>query len=105
MKSVHILSVDSTLEVIAIRAACEYWDVNVTVTWVGNANQIVELLRNSPAHDLIILAGHGDEEGLCLPELAEEIKSSYQFQNRICPEDFASFLRLPKSVVLNSSCC
>lgn len=54
---------------------------------------------------MIILAGHGDDQGLCLPELAEEIKASYKFQNRIRPQDFATFLSLPKSIVLNISCC
>lgn len=101
MKRVHIVAVQSDLEVQALRASCEYWGAEVSVTWAGNANQIVDFFSSSPTHDIIILAGHGDEDGLCLPE----ITANYKDQTKIHPEDFAEFLRRKANILLNTSCC
>ena len=79
MTTLHIVAI-GTGEAHALRAAAEYWRAFVTVTWVGNSGQMVEYFSKSPVHDLIIIAGHGDERGLLLPELAEEIRSQISLQ-------------------------
>ncbi len=103
MIKLHILEV-GTGEAHALRYAAEYWGAFVTLTWVGNSGQIVEYFSHHPEHDLIIISGHGDEHGLLLPELAEEVRSRYPFNELIRPEDFAHFLRLAGNTVINTSC-
>jgi hypothetical protein len=103
MTTLHIVAI-GTGEAHALRAAAEYWRAFVTVTWVGNSGQIVEYFSKCPAHDLIIIAGHGDERGLLLPELAEEIRSQYPYNKVIRAEDFACFLHLAGNTVINTSC-
>jgi hypothetical protein len=105
MKQIHILSIDSPLETQALRSVAEYWGATVSVTWVGNSQEIVDYLSRRPSHDLIVIAGHGDSRGLLLPELHDTIKNDYPFAEVIRPADFAQFVALNGSVVLNSSCC
>jgi hypothetical protein len=45
-------------------------------------------------HAVIVISGHGDERGLLLPELAEEVRSRYPYDEVIRPQDFAGFLQL-----------
>ncbi len=88
MITLHIVEIGAG-EAHALRSAAEYWGAFVTVTWVGNSAQIVEYFSQCPENDLIIIAGHGDERGFLLPELAE---------------DFAHFLRLEGNTIINTSC-
>lgn len=101
---VQIVEVGATLEAIALRAAAECWDMDVSVVWVGNAAQIVAALSQSTPFDLVIICAHGDERGLLLPDLAEDLKPNYPFADAISAADFSSFVKLEKSVVLNTSC-
>lgn len=103
MITLHIVEIGAG-EAHALRSAAEYWGAFVTVTWVGNSGQIVEYFSQCPEHDLIIIAGHGDERGLLLPELAEEIRSHYPYNEVIRAEDFAHFLRLEGNTIINTSC-
>ena len=105
VKSIHVLAVDSALETQALRAAAEYWGAAVTVTWVGNATDVVDYCASHPIHDVIIIAGHGDERGLLLPSLDESIKGNYPFIDVIRPNDFQTFLALEQNVVLSTACC
>ena len=105
MKSIHILAIDSALEAQALRAAAEYWGAAVTISWVGNAREVVNYFGSHPIHDLILIAGHGDERGLLLPSLAESIKEDYPFVDVIRPDDFKTFLALEQNVVLSTVCC
>ena len=57
-----------------------------------------------PEHEIIIISGHGDERGLLLPELSEEVKNKYPYNNVITAEDFAQFVQLNKNIVINASC-
>ena len=105
MKTVHIVCVECAPEAYAIRGAAEAFGAAVTVTWVGNSDQIVEYFASGPTHDLIVIAAHGDERGLLLPPLAEELRGKYRYFDHIAAADFASFARLRGNVVLNTSCC
>jgi hypothetical protein len=104
MIKVHIIEIETGLEAHAIRYAAECWGTFVTVTWVSNSAQIVDFLSSQPNHDVIIISGHGDERGLLLPDLAEEIKDEYPYNDVIRPDDFAEFLKLSNSTVINASC-
>lgn len=103
MITLHIVEIGSG-EAHALRSAAEYWGAFVTVTWVGNSGQIVDYFSQCPEHNLIIVAGHGDERGLLLPELAEEIRSHYPYNEVIRAEDFAHFLCLEGNTIINTSC-
>lgn len=104
MVKVHIIEIETCLESHALRYAAECWGAFVTVTWVGNSAQVVEFLSNKPEQNIIVISGHGDERGLLLPELVEEIKSEYPYHDVISPDDFAEFLNLDGNTVVNASC-
>lgn len=104
MIKTHIIEIETGNEAHAIRAATECWEVFVTVTWVGNSGQVVDYLSAQPDHDLNIFSSHGDESGLLLPKLADEIAERYPYNDVIRPQDFAQFLRLNGNVVINLSC-
>lgn len=101
---VHILAADTGLQPHVVRAAAEHFGASVTVTWVGNSAQVVDSLSGRPSHNVIVLSFHGDERGLLLPPLAEECRCLYPFADVIGPDDFAQFLDLSGSIVLNNAC-
>ena len=101
---IHILEIEAALEAQALRASAEYWGAQVGVTWVGNSAQIVDLLSQEPPHELILICAHGDQRGVLLPPLADEVKAHFPFHDVISPDDFASFMRLEGNVVLCSGC-
>lgn len=101
---VHILAVDAPLETQTLRAAAESFGLKVTVTWAGNADQIVEAMSLPQSADLFTICGHGDARGLILPVLAGEAKARYRFHDAMSASDMASFARLAGAVVLNTSC-
>ena len=104
MLKTHIIAIETGHEPHAIRSAAEWWGVFVTMTWVGNSGQIVDYFAGQPDHDLIIISGHGDERGLLLPKLGDEIADRYPYNEVIRPEDFAQFLHLNRNIVINLSC-
>lgn len=94
VKSIHVLEIESPLEAQALRAVAECFGARVGVTWVANSAQIVEFLSQSPAHELIFLCGHGNGRGVLLPELAEQVRAQFPFNDLISPRDFVGFVRL-----------
>ncbi len=104
MSQLHILEIGTGLEAHALRYAAEHWGADVTITWVGNSQQIVEYLSQSPTHDVVIISGHGNEQGLLLPKLAEERRNRYPYNEVIRPEDFADFLQLQGNTIITTSC-
>lgn len=71
---------------------------------MGNASDIVNYFSSKPVHELILIAAHGDERGLLLPDLGESIKGHYPFVDVIRPEDFRTFLALQQNIVLSTGC-
>lgn len=104
MKKIHILELGTGNEAHALRAAAECWGADVTVSWVGNSAQVVDYFSSQPAHDLIIISGHGDPAGLRLPELHESVRHKYPYDKRISPDQFREFVKLNGSPVVNLSC-
>ena len=102
--SVHILAADTGLQPHVIRAAAEHFGASVTVTWIGNSAQVVDYLSSCPPQDVIVLSFHGDERGLLLPTLGEDVRSLFPYNEVIQPADFAEFLDLDGSVVLSAAC-
>lgn len=104
MATLHILAIETGGESYAIRLAAEQWGMTVTLTGVGNSGQIVDYFKGRPTHDLILISGHGDERGLLLPELDDEIAARYPYNDVIRPADFDQFLQLNGNTVVNLSC-
>jgi hypothetical protein len=104
MTTLHILALETGGESYTIRLAAECWGMQVTLTGVGNSGQIVDYFKGRPDHDLILISGHGDERGLFLPELDDEIAARYPYNNVIRPVDFDQFLQLTGNTVINLSC-
>lgn len=104
MTTIHIIAIETGHEAYVLRLAAEAWGAAVTVTWVGNSQQVVDYFAHSPPHDLIIISGHGDERGLLLPVLAVEIQHRYPYNDVITAADFGTFLRLDQSIVVSLAC-
>ena len=75
---IGLIVVDAPLESQSLRAAAESFGMSVAVSWVGNADQVVEFLSKPIGLDIIIIGGHGDERGLILPVFEEAIKANYR---------------------------
>lgn len=104
MLKIHIIEIETGLEAHAVRYAAEHWGASVSVTWVANSAQVVNFFAGCPEQEVIIISGHGNEHGLLLPKLAEEVKHKYPYNDVITPEDFAQFIQLNKNIVINTSC-
>jgi len=102
--SLHIIVTETGQESHAIRSAAEWWQYDVTMTWVGNSHQIVDYLSSKPKHDLVIFSTHGIDLGMVLPELDPEIEKDYPYVHVITPDDFDNFLNLDNNTVINLSC-
>ncbi len=63
---VTIINIADALEAVALRAALEWWNIEVNLRHVGAADQLVALLDGTTAlSPLVFLMCHGDEHG-CL---------------------------------------
>src|SRR5688572_16382754 len=73
--------------------------------YVATATQLVELLDGStPLAPHVLLSCYGTTGGLALPPLAPEIAATQPFGEAISATDFAGFLQLPPSVIVNTGC-
>lgn len=64
------------MEAFAMRSTLEYFGARVTVHWIGRPNDLIDVLSGEELDercDYLILAFHGDEGRLCMPELGEEV--------------------------------
>ena len=102
--TIHILATDTGLQPHAVRAVAEHFGAQVTMTWAGNSAQIMEYLSARPAVDVIVLSTHGDDQGMLLPPLAEECRGLFPYFDVIRPADFAEFLSISGSIVVNHAC-
>jgi hypothetical protein len=100
-----LVEVSNTLEALALRAALEWWGARVTLHLVGMAQDVVRILGGGePLAEYVVLACHGDERGLILPELVPEVELEQPYHGAITAADFHEFLKLPGKVVLNNGC-
>lgn len=69
-KNITIICSDeaSTLETIAFRGVLEYFAYAVTVKWVGNKKDFLDILQGKiELDDLIIISAHGDDGKFFMP--------------------------------------
>jgi hypothetical protein len=102
---IDLICVEDTLETIALRGVLEWWNLNVNMHWIGSSNQLVDLL--SHPHRLstvIVLLCHGDERGLLLPELSQELEAVSRYRQSINAHEFRDFVDLPHKIVVNTGC-
>jgi hypothetical protein len=104
MPTLRIIDVLSGMEAQALRASAECWGYDVAVTWVGNSRQIVDVFQHSLPIDVLIIAGHGDEDGLVLPELDESVAGGFPYLDRISAAQLAEFARPVASVIIATAC-
>lgn len=69
-KSVSIICADeaSTLETVAFRSVLEYLGFTVSVHWIGNKTDFLEVLQSKKeTEDLLVISSHGEEGKFFMP--------------------------------------
>lgn len=89
---------------IALREALETFGVRVNRVPVGQGRHLLQALsRESPA-PFVVLACHGEDGSIVLPELAPELDRYQPFSRRVTPEDLRSFARFEGASVIATGC-
>lgn len=102
---VDLLLWDTGLQGPTIRLALEDFGLKVNLYPIGQARHVVRALsKGKDVPPYVILAVHGDGNGLPLPELGEELAAVQPFHRRITPQDIASFVDLPGAIVVSLGC-
>ena len=106
MKTVELLDVGYTgLSPHGIRMTLEYIGYRVNIHYIATARQLMAALSSVQADSIVVIDGHGTEEGLVLDTLGEEFAAQEPFNDYASPADFASFLKLPPCPVIALVCC
>lgn len=87
-----------------MRPILESFGVRVNLLRVGQARHLVAALGGEATAPFVLLACHGDEGRIVIPELAEELERYQPFRRRCGPDELRSFARLPGSVVIATGC-
>ena len=85
----------------ALRSALETFGVGVTRVAVGQARHLVHALAGPRRAPSTILACHGEDGSLRLPELAAEVERYQPFHRRVRPDDLRFF---DGTVVIATGC-
>jgi hypothetical protein len=102
--SVDVLAGDPE-EATAIRAILELMGVHVQVFPLGLAQHAVNLLDGSVGSgEFVVLACHGDEGAIVLPELAPEVAATQRWHTRLPAAAIREFVHLPDRVVIGTGC-
>lgn len=101
--SVDIVDVESG-EAAPLRGMLELLGVRVRLFPVGQARHLVRALGGEAIAPYVVLACHGEEGAIVLPELAEEIERFQPVHGRFGPGDVRRFARLPGSLVIANGC-
>jgi hypothetical protein len=103
--SVDIICIENDLECSAVRSALEWWGIQVNMFYIGQAQHIVDLLNGKEKRAKHILIGaHGDQEGICLPELGGDIAKKQPYDKKLSANNLKEFLKLDGSIVLSNGC-
>lgn len=103
--TLELINIDDDLAALALRGMLECWGVRVGLHHVATSAQLVALLDGStPLAPYVVLMCHGVEDGLALPALAPAIAAAQPYNDAVSAQDFAAFLRLPPSVIVNTGC-
>ena len=101
--TVDVIDVD-TGEGAAIRPALEAFGIRVNLLRVGQARQLVAALSGEATAPFVVVACHGDEGTIVIPELAEEMERFQPFRRRCGPRELRTFTRLSGNVVIATGC-
>ncbi|MFD6435032.1 hypothetical protein [Streptomyces venezuelae] len=97
----------------ALRDALEVFGVHVTYVPVGQPRHLVAALGGDsgtsadgahPVAPYVIIACHGDEGRIHIPELAPEMARFQPFNEEMGPDEVRAHVRLPGSVVILTGC-
>lgn len=101
--TVDMVDVESG-EGVVLRPVLESFGVRVNLFRVGQARHLVNALGGEATAPFLLLACHGDEGRIVIPELAEEIERFQPFHGGCGPDELRSFARLAGSVVIATGC-
>ncbi len=87
-----------------LRAALERFGVGVNRFRVGQCRHLVDALSRRPRAPFVVLACHGDEGGIVLPELAPEVERHQPFHRVMRPGDLRSVARFDGATVIATGC-
>lgn len=90
----HIFVIDDALEAQAIRSAAEAWNYDVRMTWVGHGDHFVEALGQVPPNSIVVIAAHGEDGRIILPELAPELAAQQTTGTTLGCDDLPANLAL-----------
>lgn len=103
--AVDLVVLDSFPEAHALREVLECFGVRVNARWLGRAKELVDLLTGKePLAEHVVLACHGDDRGILLPELHPDIAEGEPYVGAIGPEELARFVKLGGGVVICTGC-
>lgn len=103
--SVEIVVIDDDLEALALRAALEWWGIQVTLHLVGQAKDLVAILGyTSRTTTTLFLMCHGNEQGIILPELHPNLEREQPYHSPLTPADLTEFMHLPDCITISTGC-
>ncbi|WP_244177907.1 hypothetical protein [Streptomyces atriruber] len=94
----------------ALRDALEVFGVQVTYVPVGQPRHLIAALGGDtgaaarPVAPYVIIACHGDEGRVLIPELAPEMARFQPFNGELGPAEVRAHVELPGSVVILTGC-
>lgn len=100
---VELIDIESG-EADTLRSALESFGLKVDLTRVGQARHLVDVLRGGPRAPFVVLACHGADGGIVLPELAAHLEVDQPFSRRLRPAELASFSHFDGATVISTGC-
>ena len=88
----------------ALRQALETFGIAVNRVPVGQGRHLLQALSREPPAPFVILACHGDNGSIVLPELAPQLERYQPFSRRVTPSDLRSFARFEGATVIATGC-
>jgi hypothetical protein len=103
--NIDIICIDNALECLAARSVLEWWGVKVNMFYIGQAQHIIDALSgNEKRAPHIFIGAHGDEVGICLPELGSAIEKKQPYRKRLSAKNLREFLSLDGNIVFCNGC-
>lgn len=103
---VDLIVIGDALEAVAIRGVLESFGIEVRCHFIGNVKKFISFLNGEETLEkIVIIACHGDENGMILPELGAEIEKEMPYHKILTATNCVDFLKLHNQIVLNTGCC
>jgi hypothetical protein len=103
-KSILLLSIEDCHEAEVLRAFSEQLFLRVEMYGIGESKDVVQLLNGGHQTDLIVLACHGKDGNIVMPEVGEGLKAKQPFPGNMRPEHVREFLKLDGQRVFSTGC-